>query len=76
MGDFSSYTGMGKKQTGGHNPTTAYLTGKTGGGKSSIVAKGAGDGSLFIGGPKDGDKDIGTKRFDLGKRSLNRGRGM
>lgn len=43
------------------------------GGKSSIVKGGTGE--MFTGGPQQGDKSVGTKRFDITNRSLNR-RGM
>lgn len=60
-------------KSGKHNPTAGYLL-KGGGSKSSVVR--GGEGGLFIGGPKQGDKSVGTKRYDVTNRSLNRGRKM
>ena len=56
------------------NPTVKYMTKSIGGGGKSSVVKGSGE--MFAGGPKQGDKSAGTKRFDITNRSLNRSRSM
>lgn len=58
------------------DPSTNYLTKSTGGRGTSSVVKGGGSGKLIASGIKEGDRAIGTKRFDLTPRSLNRGRKM
>ena len=61
------------------NPTTGYAKKSFGGGRSRIVGKSGNGGStkFIASGVQAGDKMVGTKRFDLGSRSLNRGsRGM
>lgn len=60
--------------------TTSYLRKSAGGGgKSSVVMGGAGSAGnkgFVFSPPKMGDRAVGTKRFDVTNRSLNRGRGM
>ena len=46
----------------------------SGGGKSSVVK--GGQGRILVGGIKDGDRNVGTKRFDLGGKSMTKGRKM
>lgn len=53
------------------NPTTKYLLAGKGRGTSSVVK--GGQRGLVGSGIKEGDKSVGTKRFDLTSRSLNRG---
>ena len=70
-----NYSTMDKAGLGSNaSPTTKYLLKSAGGGGKSSVVKG-GEGKMFAGGPQQGDKTIGTKRFDVTNRSLNR-RGM
>lgn len=53
------------------NPTVKYLTKSASGGGRSSVVKGS-NGKVLIGGVKEGTRDVGTKRFDVTNRSLNR----
>ena len=73
MGFGISVKGMSK---GSGDPSAKVLMpGK--GGKSSVVRGGGSSG--IIGGPEKGyemNKTVGTKRFDVGSKSLNRGRKM
>lgn len=64
---------VGMAKTGNSNPTTNYLLTGKGRGTSSVVK---GSGQNFSGGVKQGAKDVGTKRFDVTSKSLNRGRKM
>lgn len=57
--------------------STSYLRKSVGGGaRSSQILKGSGKEGLWLSPVKDGDRTVGTKRFDVTNRSLNRGRGM
>ena len=70
------------------NPTADAILGRgTAGRGSSITVKGTapkrgkgpkGFGDETVGGPQAqyGDKSIGTRRYDITDKSLNRGRGM
>lgn len=63
-------TGMDK------NPVS-YISKSAGkGSNSSQIMKGAGGSGLLFSPPKEGDRAVGTKRYDVTNRSLNRGRGM
>ena len=62
------YGGIGKAN-GGMKPM------KGGKGKSSVVVKGGGS-SKPVYGVAEGDRDAGTRRFNLSNRSLTRGRKM
>ena len=70
-----AYSGIKSSGLSSNADSTAkyLLKSTTGGGKSSVVK--GGEGKMFSGGPQQGDKTIGTKRFDVTNRSLNR-RGM
>ena len=58
----------------GDNQTVDYLKkSMSGGGKSSVVR---GTGKILVGGIKDGDRNVGTKRFDVTSKSLTSGRKM
>lgn len=69
MGDYGGST----KGGGNISSTGKSVLGRgTGGGKSSIVTGGGPRG--ITGGPSEGDRSAGSKRFDVTNRSLNRGR--
>lgn len=57
------------------DPTTEYIRKSAGGGGKSSVVRGSQKGITF-GAQIDGDKSVGTKRFDVTSKSLNRGRKM
>lgn len=69
----ASYSGIGGSM--GDADGKARAIRPSGGGRSSVVkGKGMG-GSKPMYGPEYGDRSAGTKRFDIGGHSLNRGGG-
>lgn len=69
-------TGAGSGSGGGDKNPVSYLQKSRAGSTTSQIMKGAGGSGLQFG-PTDGDRTVGTKRFDVTNRSLNRGsRGM
>lgn len=60
----------------GDNSTGYLRKSSGGGGKSSIVMSNGGKSGWNFASQKMGDRTVGTKRFDVTNRSLNRGRGM